>query len=1722
MCTQEKDRVTIRGSVKLSWHRGRIMRVRDLGKKVSYLLVLTIFLQSVLVFFSAEPASGEEPSIVDIGGGRRTASWTLDDPGNYTTENVTFDGGGANLTLNDFSWHESEQVDFLDGTWDENVTITSDGNLTLMANNTNLVTNGDFSADMNWTFANGTEDNVIAERNDTQDNAHLHYFGSAGPFEVFDTLDDVSDWIYIAGGDDRYLNTSDCHEGTGCMQIRWIPFLPTDEAVVRKTAVTYWDWSSFNRLSMWLNTNYSGNDLKVYLTLVDTSMFSWDSPTKNVNGSWKEYIFDLEAFPGNDSEVSAIYIYLAGVAGNIEWNVSVDNITLYRVKIFNETGYVNQTFYKGNRTEDIPGNILLSYDVLIEECANVINSNLSFMVSNSSSNYTWRKDLVVPPYSSHISVDLSWLMAEPGDYNISIELRLSVNTTLESSYSVRFDNITVLAPNRKNGTYDSNLHDTGSKSIWKGISWVEGPIDPETNLSVKTRTGESANLLDGTWSNWAATQLGVINSSNNRFIQYQVDLNTTNASKGPVLSEIRIDYEHYASQGYVETDNLTVSDLHMWEEFFVKDSIALETSIEYYYSSDRGGSWSSTIANGSSLATVTNDTLKFKALLNSDNTTFTPYLFEMNLTYQYKGPLDHIHMSESSISVVAGTTVQLSAWGHDIYHRNVSFWQNWSTTDPWGLVDGFGNYSPKKEGIWRVYCNNTDDSVSNWTEVDVSAASLLRIGIEPWNPGILSADDQLQFTATGYDVVNNTITISPNWSVTGSIGTIGPTPNETSMFIATTVGTGVVCIDDAGYQNCTNTIQVVPGARNRIEIEPQQPGNLTADEEMQFNATAYDSDENLIGPVSVNWTVIGGIGTIPTGPLVSSLFNATKVGVGRVFAEDGLGHTNQSELFWVVAGQLASIEVKPNPTNIFPGASENFTAQGYDNDGNNVTLTATLWETDVGDIPVWNSTSATLNAQLIETGGGYIRATEGSVSGEAVVNIDNNDEPPFIKSTIPNQEEQEDHGSWTLDLAPYAGDSEDAPSLLRWRVVDDDSSLYTVAGGDIPGNHVLTFSTMPDAFGNDEITLFLIDSCDQEAHQSLWVNITPVNDKPILLAPDKVYMRYDVPVTVDYAPYVSDVDNSTEDLTLVTDDSDYTTVQGLKVTYDYPKRMAGEVIFVVLTLSDGIDQDQDVVEVEVSSNFPPRLMLPIGDIIMEEDQRLDDYFDLDDHFEDPDDDKLTYDAVFQKARLEIDPNGMVSFYPELNWFGEELIIFTATDKSGAVAQDAVLVTVTPVNDPPMIQGLPFITIRYNEEYRFDVTPYVSDIDDPIEKLIISCSEPGNTTIEGKTIVFLFPEKVIVDVTVRVFDGQLQASDDMRVRVTDNRPPVSTGLPDIFFYEDQSYPSAFNLDEYFTDPDGGDLIYFYNQTQDYVLVTIDSSNMVSFSSVENWSGQQVIVFRAVDEESAIVEDSIIVTVIPVNDAPVIFPIPKQVGQRNKPWILNVGPYLFDSDNATGDLTIQVDSEYVTTVGHYLIFNCERDISLDEIEAIISDGLLQNSRDIEVSVSSPVSPSMEMYIWPTSIGIVILGVVGLLFWRASRRYSMEDLFLVGKEGKLLVHKTKRARPDRDEDILAGMLTAIQEFAKDTFREEKETLRAFELQEKKVIIETAQNFYVAAIFAGKEPRWASKSLEAFVSDIETMYGHTIESWSGDVDDLETLPEMADFFIKTRKYHEGDWETP
>ena len=205
-----------------------------------------------------------------------------------------------------------------------------------------------------------------------------------------------------------------------------------------------------------------------------------------------------------------------------------------------------------------------------------------------------------------------------------------------------------------------------------------------------------------------------------------------------------------------------------------------------------------------------------------------------------------------------------------------------------------------------------------------------------------------------------------------------------------------------------------------------------------------------------------------------------------------------------------------------------------------------------------------------------------------------------------------------------------------------------------------------------------------------------------------------------------------------------------------------------------------------------------------------------------------------------------------------------------------------------------------------------------------------------------------------------------------------------------------------------------------------------------------------------------------------------------------------------------------------------VTQNELKAqTISDSGWMNATMSGVSAAASVRvralapPIWDVLFFPWSAFIIIVVLAVLVFaWRSIREmYAVEDMFVVGNEGRLIVHRTRRLHADRDEDILAGMLTAIQEFIRDSFREDDE-LRRFEFGEKNIVIAKGSHIYAAAFFAGKVPKWTDSTLQAFVSDFETRYEFDKKKWSGDVTALEDLDEMMALIVGVKEYKEGDWE--
>ena len=165
--------------------------------------------------------------------------------------------------------------------------------------------------------------------------------------------------------------------------------------------------------------------------------------------------------------------------------------------------------------------------------------------------------------------------------------------------------------------------------------------------------------------------------------------------------------------------------------------------------------------------------------------------------------------------------------------------------------------------------------------------------------------------------------------------------------------------------------------------------------------------------------------------------------------------------------------------------------------------------------------------------------------------------------------------------------------------------------------------------------------------------------------------------------------------------------------------------------------------------------------------------------------------------------------------------------------------------------------------------------------------------------------------------------------------------------------------------------------------------------------------------------------------------------------------------------------------------------------------------------PASLAIGAVLYPSVLAALGVGGVysGYTVW-TRRAFAVDDVFLVSKEGRLMMHNTRRMRADRDEDILSAMLTAILSFLTDFDHEENGDLRQFQLGGKTALIERGKNAYLAAVYSGRVPRWAAKDLRRFMDDLERRFGEVFARWSGDPQDLQGLKELSDRFVSRLRY--------
>jgi len=119
-----------------------------------------------------------------------------------------------------------------------------------------------------------------------------------------------------------------------------------------------------------------------------------------------------------------------------------------------------------------------------------------------------------------------------------------------------------------------------------------------------------------------------------------------------------------------------------------------------------------------------------------------------------------------------------------------------------------------------------------------------------------------------------------------------------------------------------------------------------------------------------------------------------------------------------------------------------------------------------------------------------------------------------------------------------------------------------------------------------------------------------------------------------------------------------------------------------------------------------------------------------------------------------------------------------------------------------------------------------------------------------------------------------------------------------------------------------------------------------------------------------------------------------------------------------------------------------------------------------------------------------------------YLVEDVFLVHSDGRLICHQSRKFREAIDEDIFSGMLTVIQDFVRDSFKQRsKAGLKRVDFGGSKILLERSEHAYAACVIVGTEPDLLPLYMAEVLREIEEKFGRQLEAWTGMMQELSGI---------------------
>jgi outer membrane protein OmpA-like peptidoglycan-associated protein len=134
--------------------------------------------------------------------------------------------------------------------------------------------------------------------------------------------------------------------------------------------------------------------------------------------------------------------------------------------------------------------------------------------------------------------------------------------------------------------------------------------------------------------------------------------------------------------------------------------------------------------------------------------------------------------------------------------------------------------------------------------------------------------------------------------------------------------------------------------------------------------------------------------------------------------------------------------------------------------------------------------------------------------------------------------------------------------------------------------------------------------------------------------------------------------------------------------------------------------------------------------------------------------------------------------------------------------------------------------------------------------------------------------------------------------------------------------------------------------------------------------------------------------------------------------------------------------------------------------------------------------------------------------SLLYRVEQVFLIHREtGLVLNHLVAPTVATQDPDLVAGMLSAIQQFVRDSFKsKDSESLASLNIGDLQVWVEESPNAILAAVVRGHAPSDFRQAMNEVLEDIQRYFSSALANFKGDAGPFRAADERLSKLLETR----------